>query len=270
VDILLFLTAVLNSPLSAYFLFHTSANRAIERDKILFAEVLSLPFPLPEDTRRPRTNRRIFGRIVEMIKAGKADSELASNRPLGLAKRQSFTGTVQDEIFSLIYEYYSLSDWEQILVEETVSIFEPSATPTLLQRNNTRTQKGTDRHNHQDYAELLCATLNGWLPSQPWKLSAALQVASKAGLGLLTIRRTDNVEDFVERPAGRDFEKVLVKIQRAVSARQGGISYARGFTYFEPEQFHILKPLTLRHWSKTAALNDADALMGFMVSGGRP
>ena len=46
---LLFLTAVLASPLAQYVLFHTTANIGIERDIARLEEMLELPFPLPED-----------------------------------------------------------------------------------------------------------------------------------------------------------------------------------------------------------------------------
>ena len=55
-DLLLFLCAVLNSPLATYFYFHTSANLGIERDKVHLNELLLLPFPLPETTDDPKAS----------------------------------------------------------------------------------------------------------------------------------------------------------------------------------------------------------------------
>jgi len=43
-DLLLFLTALLNSPLATYYTFHTAANLGVERDKVHFEELLQLPF----------------------------------------------------------------------------------------------------------------------------------------------------------------------------------------------------------------------------------
>ena len=38
------------------------------------------------------------------------------------------------------------------------------------------------------------------------------------------------------------------------------LSYLRGFSYFESDRLHMLKPATMRNWCRTAALNDADAI----------
>ena len=42
------------------------------------------------------------------------------------------------------------------------------------------------------------------------------------------------------------------------------LAYARGFTLFEPNRALVLKPLARRHWTRTAALNDADAMFAAM------
>ena len=94
-----------------------------------------------------------------------------------------------------------------------------------------------------------------------------MQVNRRSGLGLLTLCRTEKRGDFTEKQASDDFEMTLLQIQNATGRRAGGVLYARGFSLFERDRLHILKPLTLRHWTRTAALNDADALMGFMATG---
>jgi|SRR5215831_11730294 len=263
-NILWFLTAVLNSPLATYFLFHTSANWGVERDKVHFEELLRLPFPLPDDARHSQRNQAIIKEVSELLKAARGYAEEIPRNPLAPARRKSAIAKVKQEVFALVYEYYGISAWESILVEETSSIFEPSSTPTLRNRS-TPMQRVTREPDHRAYSETLCSTLNYWLAKQPWSLSASVHVAARSGLGLLTVSRTAEPKDFTEQSAGEDFENILGRIQEAVSTKLGGLSYARGFALFEPEQFHILKPLTLRHWSKTAALNDADSLMAFMI-----
>jgi hypothetical protein len=39
----------------------------------------------------------------------------------------------------------------------------------------------------------------------------------------------------------------------------------RGFSYFEADRLHMLKPATMRNWCRTAALNDADAIFEHLV-----
>ena len=263
-DILLFLTAVLNSPLATYFLFHTSANWGVERDKVHFEELLRLPFPLPADTRHAEKNQATLTQVSNLLREAKAYAGQIPNNPFAKVRRESAIAGIKDEVFRLVYDYYNLSAWERILIEETVAVFEPSSTPTL-RRRNTRTQRLTRQLDRREYSETLCSTLNLWLRKQPWSLSAAVHVANRSGLALLTVTRTHEPTVIPEQTASQEFEDILARIQEAVRERHGRISYARGFALVEPEQVHILKPLTLRHWTKTAALNDADALMGFMI-----
>jgi len=268
-DVLIFLAAVLNSSLAHYFLFHTSANWGIERDTVLLAEYLRVPFPLPEQTRKPKSNRAIVTRVARLLRQARQDLEsLEADLFLGFTEqRKAITEGLKAEVGDLINEYYGLCDWERTLVADTVNVFEPSSTPASLD-SRVPTLRRTESQDYRGYAELLCKTLNGWLGRQPWKLAATARVARKSGLGLLTLVRTEQPEDFVEHVADDHFEKALLRIQKSAGQRAGGIAYARGFAFFEPNQFHILKPLTLRHWTKTAALNDADELMGFMASRG--
>jgi len=270
-ELLLFLAAVLNSPLTKYFLFHTSANWGIERDTVLLDEYLEMPFPLPEMTRKPARSREIISRVAARLEESKQRLEaFQSEFFLGFAEhRKAETDAAKAEVSAMINDYFGLCDWERTLVSETVSIFEPSSTPAALDTPIPALRR-TESGDYRTYAELLCTTLNGWLRRQPWKLDATAQIARESGLGLLTLNKTDKPGEFREQPASAEFEAILSRIQEAAGEQQGGIAYARGFAFFEMDKLHLLKPLTLRHWTKTAALNDADALMGFMATtGGR-
>jgi hypothetical protein len=268
-DLLLFLASVLNAPLARYFLFHTSANWGVERDTVLLDEYLSVPFPLPESTRNPKTSRAIIGKIAKRLRETKGELEsLHVDLFLGFEEqRKTLTDSVKVELSELVNDYYGLCEWERTLVADTTNVFEPSSTPTSVE-TTTPTLRRTESSDHRAYSELLCKTLNGWLHRQPWKLTPAAHIARKAGLGLLTLARTRQSGGFTEVSATSSFDKTLLTIQKAMGKQQGGIAYARSFAFFQPEQFHILKPLTLQHWTKTAALNDADAVMGFMATDG--
>jgi len=268
-NLLLFLTAVLNSQLARYFLFHTSANWGVERDTVLLDEYLRIPFPLPEQTHNNSVSRGIITRAANRLRETKTKLELLqTDLFLGFAEqRKTLIDAVKSELSGLVNDYYGLSDWERTLVAETVDIFEPSSTPPSLD-TPIPTLRRTEGDDHRTYAEVLCTTLNGWLHRQPWKLTATAHIARRTGLGLLTLARSKQPGNFTEQPAANDFERVLLRIQKAAGDRQGGIAYARGFVFFESDRLHVLKPLTLKHWTKTAALNDADALMGFMATQG--
>ena len=61
-DYLRFLACFLRSPLARYFVFHTAASLAIERDKVHNSEALRLPFFLPEsEAARPNAAQIVKG-----------------------------------------------------------------------------------------------------------------------------------------------------------------------------------------------------------------
>ena len=52
---------------------------------------------------------------------------------------------------------------------------------------------------------------------------------------------------------------------KAIKVERHKLAYARGFTLFERDRAYVLKPLARRHWTRTAALNDADAMFAAML-----
>jgi len=265
-DLLLFLTAVLNSPLCLYFLFHTTANLGIERETALLDEYLRIPLPLPEQTRNPAASREIVRRVAKRLKAART----ALGDAFQLAERRAqIIADAKADTAALVFEYYELAAWEQQLVRDTVEINKPSATPTSLDQD-IPTLRRTDRSEedyHRKYAVQICRTINRWAQRRPWRLEASAHICSRVGLGLLTLRRASEPSEYQEKPAGAEFDRVLNRIQTASLRKHGGqLSFLRGFALIESTSIHIIKPLTARHWTQSAALNDADSIVGQMLA----
>jgi hypothetical protein len=128
-DLLLFLAAVLNSPLCLYFLFHTTANLGIERETALLDEYMRVPFPLPEQTRRPDVSRKIVKKVATRLR--EARKALGTTFQL-TGHRDRIIGDAKADATKLVFDYFQLSGWERQLVEDTVEIFRHSATPDSL------------------------------------------------------------------------------------------------------------------------------------------
>lgn len=265
-ELLLFLTALLNTPLVTYYAFHTSANLGIERDQVHFEELLELPFPLPNDANSHRIVRDVAARMRracdEMTLAGHNDEDR------DVARKQAI-----GDVTKLVYRYFDLTPWEQTLVEETATIFEPSKTPKSYLKS-IPTQRETSKEERATYAELLCQTINRWARRSGYSLAPGIRIARREGLALLTLQRTDQqlVSESIERDdLSADFRKILLRLARAsVQESDGGLTFLRGFAHLEDDRVHILKPLALRYWTKTAALNDADELATHFAGIGAP
>ena len=265
-DFLLFLTALLNTPLTAYYTFHTAANLGVERDKVHFEELLQLPFPPPEKTKRPDESRAIVREVAERLR--RARDEMAA---AGFNDQHRFAARNEAirEVTELVYRYYDLTRWERMLVEDTTNVFEPSKTPTSDDKL-IPTLSESSALDREGYAEVLCQTINRWARRSRYSLTPGIRLAKREGLALLTLTKTTERALLLSCPEELDLSsklrKLLARIAKAsVQRGPGGLTYLRGYAHFEDDCVHILKPLTRRHWTKTAALNDADELATYIA-----
>ena len=70
---------------------------------------------------------------------------------------------------------------------------------------------------------------------------------------------------YTEAGAPDEVAKAIAGIEKAITVEHRKLAYARGFTLFERDRAYVLKPLARRHWTRTAALNDADAMFAAML-----
>jgi hypothetical protein len=265
---LLFLTALLNTPLTTYYTFHTAANLGVERDKVHFEELLQLPFPLPEQTKQPEESRRIVSEVAERLRRARDEMSTAgTNDQHRFAARD---GAIR-EITELVYRYYDLTRWERTLVEDTAAIFRPSSTPHSY-NTPIATLAESSTSDRESYAELLCQTINRWARRSRYSVTPSIRLAKREGLALLTLTKsTERVLLFScpeEHDVSPKLRKLLTRIAIAsVQEGPGGLTYLRGYAHFDfgEDCVHILKPLTRKHWTKTAALNDADELAAYIA-----
>jgi hypothetical protein len=256
----MFLSAVLNTNLSTYFFFHTAANWGVERDKVHLHELLRLPFAMPGDTSRPERSASIIHEAAQIIlRAGNSER---------FWRAQSID-TAIEELTPLVYEYYSITPQERILIEDTINVLAPSATPYRL-TSKIETLAPTSVQNRQAYAECLCDTLNSWSRS-PVKLAATAYTSSRPGLGLLVLRKVPEHERgtgrYEDREAPEQISGAIRRIHAQLHTAGTALSYLRGFILYQPDAIYILKPLNLRHWLRSAALHDADDIVaGYLQS----
>lgn len=258
-ELLLFLAGVFHSPLPFYFLFHTSANWGVERNDIHLDEMLRCPFPLPDDTVNPAKSWDIVRKVATRIMDAK---ERVEENVLG---RQNEIESAKSDITEWVFDYYGLRSWERVLVEDTVKIYEPSSTPHSISAD-IKTLHPSTEDNRREYAAYLCDTLNAWAHRSPLRVSGRGLVARKSGLGLLTLSKAPKTQTYREDTASQEMQDVLQRIEKTLTIEGRRVSYVRGFTLFEKDAVHILKPLNLRHWTRSAAINDADALAGAFLT----
>ena len=259
-DELLFLTAVLSSPLTQYLLFHTTANIGIERDIARLEEILELPFPLPEDTQDPKRSETILRSCAQQLRKLRVELQ----KPKNLLKRESLVQDAQDELHQFVYEYFEICEWEQHLIEDTVDLFLPSSTPGSLSSEKLYTVQPSKLTHRKEYADTLVKTFRGWTNTNR-HLWAEGSVAEKFGLALITFGVGDKAKKYAESSAEDRVMQMLDSIRQTTAQNGVLFSRLRGFALYEPDRVHIVKPLNRRHWTRTAALNDADEILTRMM-----
>ena len=260
--LLKFLAAVLNSRLAKYFLFHTSANWGTERDKVLLFELMRMPFPLPENTLDPLRSEEIIIKIANYI------DRLRSIIQKGFLGRELRVKETQNAIEPLLYEYFQISDREKMLIEDTDNIFEPSSTPASLM-TDIPTLRRSSFQDRKDYVDLLCQILNTWAKRGWVRAYGESNISTRLGLGIVSLRKSKSINLYRESSTSSEFESALERMKRALTINVGRSEYLRGLKIFEKNQLHIIKPLDMRHWTKTAALNEADELATAILSTNR-
>jgi hypothetical protein len=273
-ELLAFLTAYLRSPLARYFLFHTTAIWGVYRSKVHLAQLLTVPFPLPEQTGKPERSRAIVAEIAANVRSAtaealellKSDGDSSHRDMLGRPKRDELktlrAGIVQaaqaknDE---LIYEYFDVDEVERVLVEDTTAIVIPSTQPSQASER-IPTLKTSSPTKRREYADLLCDTLNDWANGGPYRVQGQIETSPSSGVGVIVLERylAGNL------PLGRQDEHMtdlipLLKHLQSVFTRElGSVEMPRGLKVFDRDTIYLIKPLTQRFWTRTAALNDAD------------
>jgi hypothetical protein len=232
-------------------------------------ELLRLPFPLPKDCRDQAAAERIVSTVSKRVR--EAHTRIAK-APLNSERRKDEIADAKRDIEPLVFEYFGVTAIEKILIEDTLNYFIPSSTPGSLD-GDIPTLNDSNREERTAYAKQLCQTLNTWGRGQGLSLSARGCSSEKFGLSLLILTKAKTTTSYHETEAQTEVAEAIAGIEKAITDTDKGhkLAYARGFTLFEPNRALVLKPLARRHWTRTAALNDADAMLAaYLEPNSRP
>jgi len=263
-NILMFLSAVLNTNLAEYCAFHISGNLGIERDHFYLNEIELLPFPLPKDTYDPSRSREIIGQIAEQMGDLKTSIE---KEEIAIEKEEKVQAAMQ-KIEPLVYEYYGISEREQMLIEDTVKIFKPSMMPTSAS-GKVRTIKEPTSDERKGYIDLLCNILNSWAKRSKFRVSGKVEYSPDLGESIVTLWKSNKADSTKQIQTSDELQTALKNIKQALPDQIGRFRYHRNLKVFDGNKLYILKPLARRHWTKTAAINDADEIAAAILSSGR-
>jgi hypothetical protein len=177
-------------------------------------------------------------------------------------------GDAKMELYEYVCDYFQICQWERQLIEDTVNVFRPSSTPGSIESEGLITSHPSTFAQRKQYADTLIRTFRSWSRTNK-QLWAEGNVAVDVGLGLITMGIADVGVRYTESRAEERVANVLQELcDASAGPKTASYHYLRGFALYEPERVHVLKPLNLRHWTRTAALNDADEILTRMMGEG--
>lgn len=257
-ELLIFLSAYLRSPLARYFLFHTSSNWGVSRQKAHVEELLRLPFPVPNDQENSKGCWKIVREVAAIVESAAA----AAEKPI--ADRDDIVRRATREIEPLLDRYFDVLPEEQVLVRDTVKIIIPSVRPTA-KRVKVPTIVQSDGQWRDTYTRRLCDTLNRWARRSGFVIKGSQRGSPMLGIGVCVLQRGLRSEARPAPEVSTDLLEVLDELHKTVARKCNAFELARGLKAFHGDQLYVVKRLGQRYWTETAALNDADEIAGSLL-----
>jgi hypothetical protein len=252
-NLLIFLTFYLRSSLARYFLFHTSASWGVSRARIDINDLMRLPFPLPEDTDHPE---RAAGIVVEVGELMSVAMQRAKRTPLS---RDRLIQEAQSEAEALIEEFFDINDTERILIEDTDRITIPSVRPSRS-RSAVPTLLPAKTADRDIYTNILASTLNQWA-HKDFLVHGKSVADGNLGIGMVVLEKVTRGQVPIRLDAvTKDILATLRRLQRTAGTSNGVLELVRGLKVFDSSLLYVIKPIGMRFWTRTAALNDADEI----------
>jgi type I restriction-modification system DNA methylase subunit len=258
-SLLIFLAAYLRSPLARYFLFHTSSNWGISRQKVHVEELLRLPFPLPDAMPNSAHAWDCVNKVAQIVTsaAAKADDDFTN--------RKGIVQSADAAARNLVDEYFDVLPTEKVLVDDTIRVIVPSTRPSRNRQHvPTITPSKADQRN--DYIRRLCDTLNGWAKGSAFVVQGSATASMNIGLGLVVLQKTRRGElTSMHLEDLGDLLVVLEHLRQVTSQKINMVEIIRGIKIFDGDRLYLMKPIGQRFWTQTAALNDADEIAGSIL-----
>ncbi len=259
-DLLRFLTAVIKSEVAQYYLFHTSANWGTERDKVHFHELLSLPFFLPEDSASAEASRKIVQETSRIIK----DFENRLQSGDWMDRNEEAARIRREALNPLVREYYDIDRYEAMVIEDTLHLAKESSTPG----ENTRSIPTLAEAQEKDcrvYAVTLCEMLNSFGRTSGFKVRPNVLLGDPHSIVHVCLVNKGPLDVSVSR-SGQELAATLRRIGTLLESQEGQFVFCQNLKVFDADSLYVLKPMQMRFWSRTAALNDADEIAGAIVN----
>lgn len=252
------LTAILNSRFAAWYYFHQTANIGADRALVHEEQLLQLPFPETDELPDPKSAREAKNTIIKIM------DKLLQEKDQVLPGEFPDNKTVE-QLNQLVYQYYGFSEEEITVIEDALRYILPSIQP---RRNKSAPLWNTPKTAQwQEYMETLIESLNEGLRAENY-LSASL-IVNHPDLAVLelTIQEAKPQDPYRIIESDAAFKSALSKIHDGLKRPLSqNFQLMPNLRLFIDKSLYLIKPKTMRYWMKSSALNDADDIVGDLIS----
>lgn len=240
------LTAFLNSKIANSLLFWTSSTWGIERDRLQKDEILALPSPfaiLSDENINKLLG--LFADITELKKYPLAqdDTELVN------------------KIDELFYQAFSLTREDRILIEDAIKF---DMDLFYKERNSIALRRVITKEATQ-YAEVLSKELNAFMDGQ--LLVSVKIIESNAGDVLRMVVLKFGIESTISIEKVDSINIALKNLDPGLIGRKSDHLYVQKIlTYYDADTVTLVKPNSMRYWTRTQALDDAAVIFSDILN----
>lgn len=241
------LVSYINSVFATYFLFLSSSSWGIERERILFEELLELPAIIKNiGNEHLQEIRSCFERL----------KSVSTNQELKI---------VEDKLNAILYEVIGLKAKEQILIEDCLKfqldLFDHGHNSIALHR--------TLRPENLAYSNIICSELNTFLTPSKTRVNACVyDVGLRDPLNMVVLH-FGKQEKPVEEKSIENLRESLKNIDRYMLQKKSDSIYVqKQVKYFDYENdlFYLIKPNQKRFWTRSQAIDDATSLIAEIIN----
>ncbi len=240
------LSAYLNSSLSRYYQFLTSASWGVERDEIQKDDYLGFPIALPP------VEAASFSDLVAFVDRLSQEARSESSQ-----RNQSWSSRLDD----LVFACYGVTPSEQRLVldmQQTIDQFYRGTKSGEFSAPSVSTLT--------EYAQAFAEVITGALHRDTRRLSTTIYDGSAAyRVVSFHLTETSGAEQRIVIEQGR-LDEALAALGRAQPEEFAERFFLRrNLKVFEQDAVHVVKPAERRFWTQSAAYNDADETVGRLI-----
>jgi len=238
------LNGVLNSSVTTYYIFLTAVEWGVERDNVTWADVRRLPVPLPTTS-----GQTSLVRIVKKLRAKAREGEPVLHEDYELL----------DEA---VFDVYGLDADQRVLIEDMVG-------PTLDLHRKAEASEHMLPARHEElvaYAERFTGVIDGYLAVRgASKLVAEVYgLPESSSLRVVKLRLVDraSAEPALSNVPMSGLEPLLERIAETLpDTMRERLHTRRHLRIYGEGELYVMKPNQRRYWTRSAGLNDADAVL---------